>query len=349
MKTILKNKIRTIKPVQLLLLTLLGMHSAAQATEALVPSAAETQVAFDGYFYIGAKAGYSNMENSCHSSYQDCDISALGYGIFSGYQFTPWLALELGATDYQDYDALYAGHDVNADIIGYDAALKLSLPITDNGLAAYLKAGVSYMDITRNSSLDLPDVSGMTPLGALGLEYQLSSSVALRLEYQYLNDVGGSQGHFTSLGVNYRFGQASKPQVTYTRESHISSSSTLSVLPKSAVEQVPHQTQVIALLFGFDSSRVDDNAKRQLDKVVNALKQSPEASAVLTGHTDSMGPQGYNLKLSKARATAIAQYLMAQGIANSRIDVNGMGESKPIASNDLLQGRMQNRRVEILY
>ncbi|MGS0695674.1 OmpA family protein [Shewanella sp. 0m-4] len=337
-----------IKPVHILLFSLLGMHSAVQAVEqvsaAQDTAAVDNTPSFDSHFYLGAKAGYSSMENSCHSSYQDCDISALAYGIFTGYQFTPWFAVELGVTDYQDYDAIYAGHNVNADIMGYDAAVKLSLPLTEDGLSAYVKAGTSYMDITRTSIFVLPDPSGFTALGAIGLEYALSQSTSLRVEYQYLPDVGGSQSHFTSLAFSYRFGDKPKPITVVAKPAKAAV-----IAPTPVVNSIAVTPQVMSVLFGFDSSQLSAQAKTQLEAVAEKLAQQHALKVMIVGHTDFVGPQTYNLTLSKARAGSIADYLIAKGISASRISLKGAGEAEPIASNTNAAGRASNRRVEIRF
>ena len=67
----------------------------------------------------------------------------------------------------------------------------------------------------------------------------------------------------------------------------------------------------------------------------------------IIGHTDSRGSEAYNQRLSMRRAAAVRDYIVSQGIKADIIDVGGMGESDPIASNDTEAGRAQNRRVEI--
>ena len=65
------------------------------------------------------------------------------------------------------------------------------------------------------------------------------------------------------------------------------------------------------------------------------------------GHTDSIGSQKYNNKLSKRRASCVAEYLVAQGCNGQRFSIQGFGETRPIASNNGKSGRARNRRVEI--
>ena len=65
------------------------------------------------------------------------------------------------------------------------------------------------------------------------------------------------------------------------------------------------------------------------------------------GHTDNVGAEGYNFALSQRRAASVGQFLQTQGVTGNRLNIQGFGMSRPIASNATEQGRAQNRRVEI--
>jgi outer membrane protein OmpA-like peptidoglycan-associated protein len=83
-----------------------------------------------------------------------------------------------------------------------------------------------------------------------------------------------------------------------------------------------------------------------LDQVSGVLKSYPEIKVNIEGHTDSVGPADYNLRLSDARANSVREALIERGIDASRLEAIGYGESKPIASNRTRKGRAANRRVE---
>jgi OOP family OmpA-OmpF porin len=68
---------------------------------------------------------------------------------------------------------------------------------------------------------------------------------------------------------------------------------------------------------------------------------------ISAGHTDAVGTDQYNMRLSLRRANAVRDYLIAGGISASRIRAEGFGESQPVASNETAEGRAQNRRVEL--
>ncbi|MFN8628359.1 MAG: TonB-dependent receptor [Candidatus Binatia bacterium] len=99
--------------------------------------------------------------------------------------------------------------------------------------------------------------------------------------------------------------------------------------------------------FDFDKATLKAEAKPILDEALQVLKQEGSVDIVVEGHTDSVGTEQYNLGLSRRRADTVRRYLVDHGIAASRIAAEGLGEAKPVASNDTADGRAQNRRVEL--
>jgi outer membrane protein OmpA-like peptidoglycan-associated protein len=89
-------------------------------------------------------------------------------------------------------------------------------------------------------------------------------------------------------------------------------------------------------------------AKERLRQVARALLEQGEAKIVVEGHTDSRGPAEKNLELSALRAREVRGYLVSQGIPTDSIQAAGLGEERPIASNDTSDGRASNQRVEIV-
>jgi outer membrane protein OmpA-like peptidoglycan-associated protein len=102
------------------------------------------------------------------------------------------------------------------------------------------------------------------------------------------------------------------------------------------------------VLFEVDRAELKPGAARNLDKLVAALREHPDTTVAIEGHTDSTGAASYNEELSRRRAQAVQNYLSANGIDGSRLQVRGLGEVYPVASNDTSAGRQQNRRVEIV-
>jgi len=101
------------------------------------------------------------------------------------------------------------------------------------------------------------------------------------------------------------------------------------------------------LLFGFDTSALRDASKENLEKLARIMSDDNETNLMIVGHTDSTGDENYNLRLSERRSQSAANYLIEQGIAADRVQVEGRGEYEPIADNDTEAGRQENRRVEV--
>jgi OOP family OmpA-OmpF porin len=101
------------------------------------------------------------------------------------------------------------------------------------------------------------------------------------------------------------------------------------------------------LLFDFDSAALKESAVKALNAAFALFKGNQDIDKVMiTGHTDSVGSDAYNQGLSERRANAVRSYLVNQGADGNMLEAKGMGESKPVASNDTKEGRAKNRRVE---
>lgn len=85
----------------------------------------------------------------------------------------------------------------------------------------------------------------------------------------------------------------------------------------------------------------------ELDKVVEVLKNNPDVKILIEGHTDSVGTDESNMVLSKNRAQSVLNYLVSKGIEKNRLVIKYYGESKPIESNDTVEGRAANRRAHL--
>ena len=99
--------------------------------------------------------------------------------------------------------------------------------------------------------------------------------------------------------------------------------------------------------FEFDSSRIRPDAGVILDTAAEILSESPDHRVTVTGHTDGIGTEAYNQRLSERRAAAVVEYLVSKGVAASRLGSSGAGELEPVADNQSDDGRAQNRRVEL--
>lgn len=102
------------------------------------------------------------------------------------------------------------------------------------------------------------------------------------------------------------------------------------------------------VLFDFNKYTLKPGAREKMAKVAGILLAYPGLRIQVEGHTDSIGSDEYNLKLSQQRADAVRSYLVAQGVPADSVSALGLGKSDPVASNDTAAGRQQNRRVELV-
>lgn len=108
------------------------------------------------------------------------------------------------------------------------------------------------------------------------------------------------------------------------------------------------QTIVIleSVHFEFDSAKLTREARMRLDRIADGLNAQPSMRVEIIGHTDAIGSDAYNDKLSLARAASVREFLVYRGVARDRLEVVGRGERQPIADNETEEGRARNRRVE---
>jgi OOP family OmpA-OmpF porin len=99
--------------------------------------------------------------------------------------------------------------------------------------------------------------------------------------------------------------------------------------------------------FDFNKATLRPDSEPALEQVLSLLKSAPSLNIEVQGHTDAVGNDAANQKLSEARAGAVREWLTAHGVAPARVSAKGYGKTHPVASNDNDEGRARNRRVEI--
>jgi outer membrane protein OmpA-like peptidoglycan-associated protein len=105
---------------------------------------------------------------------------------------------------------------------------------------------------------------------------------------------------------------------------------------------------ILNIRYQSGSFEPDEAAKAVLDELVLTLEAYPKLNIEVNGYTDALGSNSGNLKLSKKRADAVKDYLVSKGVAAERIKAQGFGEANPVADNGTDEGRLKNRRIEIV-
>ncbi len=103
------------------------------------------------------------------------------------------------------------------------------------------------------------------------------------------------------------------------------------------------------VLFGTDLARLNAEGMRTAQKLAYVLQQNPQRTVLIEGYTDSTGSNAHNQELSERRAHAVRAALQEMGVPQDRIAIRGYGEAYPVASNNTVQDRQLNRRVEIIF
>ena len=120
--------------------------------------------------------------------------------------------------------------------------------------------------------------------------------------------------------------------------------------PVAPVPQPPAATKVTYAadaFFDFDKSVLKPEGRAKLDDLVGKIKDINLEVIIAVGHTDSVGSDAYNQRLSVRRSEAVKAYLVSKGVERNRVYTEGKGEKQPVADNKTAEGRAKNRRVEI--
>lgn len=284
------------------------------------------------------------------------------YKIYGGYQFNRYIGLEGGYFDLGKFgftantlplgtlDGKIRLRGLNLDAVG-------TLPLSDK-FSVLGRVGVNSAQ-ARDSFVGSGAVFVANPnpskrdtnykLG-LGLQYFLSDDLAMRAEVERyrVNDAIGNKGNIDmfSVGLVYRFGgkvQAPMPRMAAAEPVYIAAAPApapvalapplpLTVAPVAPVQPMPMKVSFMAdSLFDFDKAVVKPQGKQELDKFSEVLKGAKYDSVQVNGHTDRIGSEAYNLKLSTKRAEAVSAYLVASGgVTSSKIAMQGLGETSPV-------------------
>jgi len=151
------------------------------------------------------------------------------------------------------------------------------------------------------------------------------------------------------LMLAWKLGQGSQLQVikiTYPPEKKSEQHPAASAIEQQLKEK--KKVDIYGIYFDFASDQLKPESTPVLEEIAGVLKDDPEWKLTVSGHTDNVGGDAYNLDLSKRRAAAVKQALVTQyHVAPERLATDGFGASRPVDTNDTLAGRARNRRVEL--
>lgn len=242
--------------------------------------------------------------------------------LFLGYQFN----------DKWSVDLSY-GADMSNNVDTNQVSVNGYRFFTEKKWKPYISAGLSSFGIDDATE----DRTEQFQAG-VGISGTLSDNLELRLGYQHMFEIGGESYNDDNVTValNWHFRKPAPAAVAK---------------PEAQPETVPQQKEVVdtfelLVQFDFDKSTIKSVFQPQFDEIARVLKESPEITMVVEGHTCWIGTEEYNQGLSERRANAVKnRFAEEHGINADRIKTVGYGESRPVADNNTLSGRQKNRRA----
>lgn len=341
----------------------------AMAVASLTATAANAAYE-DNTFYVGAKLGWSELYNLDANKVRGYDKDVIGIktsnrsnvagGAFLGFQANPYLAFELGydwlgsakyKRNYLNYHTKPGNSKISAQGVSLTGKLSYPLSFISDDLDIYGRAGGMVTIAKWKNSGDIREAYGrggtktdLSPVYALGLDYRLNEDFSTRLEYQYVHHIhtkthASPDAGTVTLGVTYRLGS---PSVA---------------APVEIKTEVNRYVLNEDVLFAYAKADLKAEGRQALDNLLTTLvKINPTQSAIVViGHTDRIGSDSYNQKLSERRAHAVLSYLVQKGVPAEIITSRGMGKAQPVTGNkcnalrgaDLKACLAPDRRVEI--
>ena len=260
------------------------------------------------------------------------------FGGSVGYYLTDDVELRLG------YDEVHnARGEDGRNIKGANTALDALYHFNNAGdaLRPYVSAGFSDQSIGQ-SGRNGRNGSTFANVGG-GAKYFITENLYARagVEAQYNIDQGDTEWA-PSVGIGMNFGGGSKPVAQVVEAAP-------EPMPEPMPVEEPAQVVRVELdvKFDFDKARVKEESYGDIKNLADFMKQYPQTTTTVAGHTDSVGTDAYNQKLSEKRASAVREVLVNQyGVEGGRVNAAGYGESQPVADNATESGRAINRRVE---
>ncbi len=296
------------------------------------------------------------------------------YKLFLGKQLSRNFALEgayfdLGKFGFNAVTTPAGNLNGNVSFRGVSLDLLGQLPLSER-FSVYGRVGANYAKtsahFTGNRLFAVtnpnPSERKLNPKVGLGMEYKLSEALALRgeVERYRVNDAVRNRGDvdFYSINLVYKLGQpAPRTPTVFTpapapapvAQEPVAAPPVV-VAPAPPAKPVPVSEKVTfaaETLFDFDKSALKPEGKAALDDLLGKLQGMKTEVMIAVGHTDSVGSDAYNQKLSIRRAEAVKAYLVSKGLDAARIYTEGKGEAQPLADNKTAEGRAKNRRVTV--
>ena len=260
------------------------------------------------------------------------------FGGSIGYFLTDDVELRLGYDEVHNARA-EDGRNIKGSNTALDALYHFNAP--GDSLRPYISAGFSDQSIGQNGRGGRNGSTFANLGGGAKLYFTENFYARAGVEAQYNIDQGDTEWA-PSIGIGLNFGGGSKP-------APVAEPVAEPVVEEVAPTPEPAETVRVELdvKFDFDKAKVKEESYGDIKNLADFMNQYPQTSTTVEGHTDSVGTDAYNQKLSERRAGAVREVLVNQyGVSAERVGSVGYGESRPVADNATEAGRAVNRRVE---
>ncbi|WP_313085054.1 OmpA family protein [Pseudomonas sp.] len=269
------------------------------------------------------------------------------YGAGASYFLTDDVSLGLSYGEYHDLtsrDPVGAGgrKDIKGSLTSLDATYHFGEPGV--GLRPYVSAGAAHQSIGQ-ANRGGRDHSTFANVGT-GVKYYFTENFFAKAGVDGMYNIDANEGEWMAgVGVGLNFGGGAQQQVAQVEP-------TPEPAPAPIVDNEPEPEPELVRVeldvkFDFDKAKVREESYSDIKNLADFMQQYPQTSTTVEGHTDSVGTDQYNQRLSERRAQAVREVLVNQyGVSGQRVDSVGYGETRPVADNSTEQGRQINRRVE---
>lgn len=347
------------------------INIAVAATLGLAAFAATAEDMYRGAWYLLPGISYMHTDDSLDASNGGGGFIKLGKELSPSWDLQGGIGYNQADNDISNVSGHY-----KQTTLALDALYMFSRDKFRPFLLAGLGAARNNVDYGGLPTLENKSrTSYLAEVGA-GAQYLFSDSFGLQadIRQQFTRssakapgtsfDADGSlRNTLVSLGAIFRFGApaavAALPESQPLPEPTPAAEPAPAPAPAPvAAEPCKPQFETVTIeaekLFGFDKSKLQEGSKPVLDAAAAKIKANPAVGLVLvTGHTDRLGSDAYNQKLSERRANTVKEYLISQGVDSSRLQAVGKGESEPVVTCDgpkskkLIECLQPNRRVVI--
>ena len=310
----------------------IGSMVAATSVNALAQGQGAVEVeAFGKHFFTDSSRDIKNGEL---------------YGAGVSYFLTDDVSLGLSYGEYHDItseDRVQDGSHkkIKGSLTSLDAAYHFGNPGV--GLRPYVSAGVAHQSIGQ-ADRGGRDRSTFANVGT-GLKYYFTENFFAKASVDGMYNIDADEGEWMAgVGVGLNFGGGARQVAAVEPTPEPAPAPIVDNEPEPAPEVVRVELDV---KFDFDKSRVREESYSDIKNLADFMQQYPQTTTTVEGHTDSVGTDQYNQRLSERRAEAVRNVLVNEyGVQGNRVNSVGYGESRPVADNSTEEGRQINRRVE---